>query len=175
MKWPNSNTVDEAPDRALAPTPAKIATGVRRPSGLQLAEASCRNLRARYAAAGEKVRALVARRVGNDNNDRPIDRQIVELEREREQLSEQIRPAVALVRSEREPYVARVTKALSPTHEAAAERALVALRSLRVELEVLAQCHEEVSRAGGEADRITVPRLDWLEAQLLHHAQSRPI
>jgi hypothetical protein len=139
----------------LVSAAADIASQVRKPSELQLAERTWRDRMRRGSELSDEIRDLVAQRKKPD--DSALNRKITELNAERENL--RLGEALRAVLDARGPYIAAVAAALAPSRRTAAWRAIAVLAELRAALETLDDAQRELVRAGATVSRLPASHL----------------
>jgi hypothetical protein len=132
-------------------TVTEIVAGIRRPAGLQAAQAALDQLHARRA---ETHAALVAAiRDQGSSTGGPPTRKIEQLGRDLGDLDEKIRAATAEWQVARLPFLAAVASALAPMRGSAIDTACTAISELVASLRLIDQVNVEITRAGGTAMR----------------------
>jgi hypothetical protein len=138
------------------PAPAtEIIAGIRRPAGLQAAQAA---LDALHARRQETHAALVAAIRDQPDVDRASTgsastRHIEQLGRELAALDEKIRTATAEWQEARLPFTASVVSALAPMRRSAVDAAVGAINDLTTALRLIDDVSREIERAGGTGVR----------------------
>ena len=134
---------------------AEIVSGVRRPAGLQAAQAA---LDAHHARRQETHGALLEAIRDQPDSDRASSgeastRHIEQLGRDLADLDEKIRIATGQWEQARLPFTASVESALAPMRRSAIDAAVGAINDLQAALRLIDDVSREVERAGGTGMR----------------------
>jgi hypothetical protein len=136
-------------------TAAEIVAGVRRPAGLQAAQAALEGLHARRQEAHTALLEAIRVQADSDraSTGSPSARHIEQLGRDLADLDEKIRAATAEGTEARLPYTASVQTALTPMRRAAVDAAVNAINDLTTALRLIDEVSREIERAGGTGMR----------------------
>lgn len=154
----------DAPDVTSARSPAALASRVRRPARLALAERELAGLRKRR----EELRVIEREALAGDSDVLPIRRIRAVADanaaaEERAEVDAKVRELRAEIRPLRVDHAEAVRDAVAVVTVPAAQRALDALADLREAVAVLDEAGDHVRRAGGEADRPSLFDIGALE------------
>jgi uncharacterized protein YdcH (DUF465 family) len=139
------------PEIEPQPSPAAIASGVRKSGAHQTLALRITKLEGERQDALDQMRLLIS-----SNRNETNDKSISKLEKERVSIEDKLRPFKMEVRAHRDAHSKAVAEELTPMCKEAAHAIIEGLDRFVTAAQKFNACQDEIERVGGEPQRIYI-------------------